>query len=182
MSELLQLMAGSEVRCTDGRVGHVGGLTFDPDARTVTHISVDTRSATQNGRLVPLEDVQSAGPVIQLVCARDDYYTLPENEEFVMPVGARQGATVLHVKLLPHGETELKENETIHAVDGRAGHLVGAAVDRESHAVQELLVRVGHLTGRHQVSVPFDAATTVDKHGIHLRLSKDELSAGGMPD
>jgi sporulation protein YlmC with PRC-barrel domain len=177
MSELLHLMAGSEVRCTDGRVGHVGGLIFDPEAGTVTHVSVKTRSATQNGRLVPLADVQSAGEVTQLACARDDYYKFPENEEFVMPVGSPQGAAVLHVHLVPHGQTELNEDETIHAVDGRAGHLVGVAVDRQSHAVKDLLVRVGHFSGRHQLSVPFDAVTAIEKNGIHLRMSKDELSA-----
>ena len=176
MAELLELMAGSEVQCTDGRVGHVGGLIFDPPTGTVTHISVATRSGSQNGRLVPLAEVQSAGPVTQLVCARDDYYRFPENEEFVTPVGAGPTPSVLHVRLTPHGEKELEENETVHAADGRAGHLVGLAVDRESHAVKELLVRVGHFSGRHQVSVPFDAVTEVDKQGIHLRVSKDELS------
>lgn len=177
MSELLQLMAGSEVRCTDGRVGHVGGLIFDPEAGTVTHVSVETHSATQTGRLVPLEDVQSAGPVTQLGCARDDYYKLLANEEFVMPVGSPKGGSVMHVHLVPHGQTELDEDETIHAVDGRAGHLAGVAVDRENHAVKQLLVGVGHFSGRHQLSVPFDAVTTIDKHGIHLRMTKDELSA-----
>lgn len=173
----LELIAGSEVRCTDGRVGHAGGLIFDPQARSVTHISVHTKSATQNGRLVPLGNVRSAGSVIQLDCARDDYYEFTENEEFVTPLGAGQTAAVVHVRMVPHGETELEEKEVVHAADGRAGRLVGVTVDRESHAAQDLLVRVGHLSGRHQVSVPFEAVTSIDKHGVHLRMSKAELSA-----
>jgi sporulation protein YlmC with PRC-barrel domain len=175
MAELLRLMAGSEVRCTDGRVGHVGGLIFDPHSAAVTHVSVATHSASQTGRLVPLEDVASAGPLVQLACARDAYYRLAENEEFVAPVGAGNNASVLHVHLVPHGETELTEGETIHAADGRAGHLVGVAVNAESHTVQELLARVGHFSGRREVSIPFDAVATIDKHGIHLRVSKDDL-------
>jgi ABC-type transporter Mla subunit MlaD len=46
MPELLQLMAGSEVRCTDGRVGHVRGLILDLQARSVTHLSVDASERT----------------------------------------------------------------------------------------------------------------------------------------
>lgn len=175
--DLLELIAGAEVRCTDGRVGHAGGLIFDPRTRSITHISIRTRSPSQNGRLVPLGSVRSAGSVIQLDCTRDDYYAFPENEEFVTPVGAGPTAAVLHVQLVPHGEAELEAKETVHAVDGRAGHLVGVAVDPESHTAQRLLVRVGHLSGRRQVSIPFEAVSSVDKHGVHLRVSKAELSA-----
>lgn len=174
MAELLQLIAGSEVRCTDGRVGHVRALTFDPQARAVTHLSVDASSMTQNGRLVPLGDVQSAGPIIQLACTRDDYYKFPENEELDIAVGGPQAAA-LHVHLFPHGETEIKEHENVYAVDGRAGHLIGVAVDRDSHGVQELLVRVGHFESRHQVSIPFEAVTAINDHGVHIKLSKDEV-------
>ena len=178
MAELLQLMAGSEVRCTDGRVGHVRGLIFDPQARTVTDLSVDASRVTQNGRIVPVGNVQSGSPVIQLACSRDDYYTFPDNEDLDFAAGAGPNpVTTMHVHLVPHGETELKEHENIHAVDGQAGHLVGVTVDPDSHSVQELLVRVGHFSGRHQVSIPFAAVTAIDEHGIHIRLSKDEVSA-----
>ena len=175
MPDLLLLMAGAEVQCTDGRVGHVGGLIFDPATGTLTHVSVATRSASQMGRLVPLDHVQSAGPPTQLDCTKDEYHAFAPNEEFDA-VGGPRDAKMMHVSLTPHGEIALEKDETVHATDGRAGHLVGAAVDPDSRAVRELLVQIGHFGARHQVSVPFDAVTGVDKHGIHLRLSKDELS------
>jgi hypothetical protein len=65
----------------------------------------------------------------------------------------------------------------VYASDGRAGHLVGAVVEGDSPAARGLLVRVGHFSGRHQVSVPIDAVTAIDKRGIHLSVAKDELSA-----
>lgn len=177
MSDSLQLVAGSEVRCTDGRVGHVGGLIFDPQARTVTHVSVDTHSPSRPGRLVALGVVRSAGAVVQLACAREDYFTFVENEAFVASgVPGRPGA-ILHLRLVPHGETELKRDETVHALDGRAGPLVGAAVDPESHAVRELLVAVGHFSGRHQIALPLDIVTSIDERGVHVGLSKDELAS-----
>lgn len=177
MAELLHLIAGSEVRCTDGRVGHVRGLIFDPRARAITHLSVDASSLVDNGRIVPMDNVRSASPVMQLGCTRNDYHRFPENEELdVATGGASYSAAVLHVHLVPHGETEIKKHENVHAVDGRAGHLIGAAVDRDTHAVQELLVQVGHFSDRHQIAVPVDAVTAIDAHGIHLHLSKDEVS------
>ena len=178
MPDLLQLIAGSEVRCTDGRVGHVRGLILALHKRSVTHLSVDASQMTQNGRIVPVDEVQSAGSVIQLACTRNDYYGFPENEELILAV-APGPAPVRHVHLVPHGETELKKGDNVHAVDGRAGHLVGVSIDRDSHTGQELFVQVGHFSGRHRLSIPFDAVTAIDEHGVHLRLSKDELSAQG---
>jgi hypothetical protein len=174
MAELLQLVAGSEVHCTDGRVGHVRGLIFDPQAGAITHLSVDASSPLQNGRIIPVSSVESGGSVIQLSCARDHYYTFPENEALDLVAGPRP--TIVHVHLVPHGETEIQGDPNVHAVDGRAGHLVGNAVDRDGHAIQELLVQVGHFSGRRQVAIPFDAVTGVDGNGINLRLSKDEVS------
>ena len=177
MASLLQLTAGSEVRCTDGRVGHVRGLMFDPQARSVTHLSVDASNVMQNGRIVPLASVRSAGSAVELDCAREDYYKFPEDEALDSAIGGGPSrVTVIHVHLVPHGETELTDSLNVHATDGRAGHLAGAAVDQDSQAVRELLVNVGHFSGRHQVSIPIDAVATVDEHGVHLRLSKDELS------
>ena len=179
MTESLQLIAGSEVRCTDGRVGHVRGLIFDPQARAVTHLSVDASSASQDGRIVPLSDVQSAGPVIQLGCTRADYYRFHGNEALDTPLWPSLGrrAPPLYVHLVPQGETEIKRNENVHAVDGRAGHLVGVTVDRDSHTVQSILVRIGHFSARHQVSIPFEAVTDIDQElGLHVNLSRDQVS------
>ena len=169
MAERLELAAGSEVRCTDGRVGHVRGLIFDPRTNAITHLSVDASEVTQNGRIVPLGAVQSAGPVIQLRCARDDYHRFLENEELDVAAGGGGQGAMLHVHLVPHGDTEIRKDANVHSNDGRGGHLVGVAVDPDSHAVQELLVRVGHFSGRHQVAVPFDAVASIDDHGIHLK-------------
>jgi sporulation protein YlmC with PRC-barrel domain len=179
MAELLQLIAGSEVRCTDGRVGHVRGLIFDPQARAVTHLSVDGSGENLKGRIVPLGDVQSASPTIQLSCRRADYYGFHGNEVLETALGSHLGlpASPLHVHLVPHGETEIKGHENVHAVDGRAGHLVGVTVDRDSHTVEAILVQVGHFSARHRVSIPFDAVTDVDEElGLHVNLSKDQVA------
>ena len=178
MSELLELIAGAEVRCTDGRVGHVRGLIFDPQSRAVTHLSVDAGSDLK-GRIVPLGDVQSAGPTVQLDCTQADYASLHGNEVLETALGPHLGlpASPLHAHLVPHGETEITGNENVHAVDGRAGHLVGVTVDRDSHLVQAILVRVGHFSGRHQVSIPFDAVTDIDEElGLHVNLSRDQVA------
>ena len=178
MSELLQLTAGSEVRCTDGRVGHVRGLVFDPQARAVTHLSVEASSVIQNGRLVPLEAVQSAGSVIELGCTREDYYGFPPNEDLIVAPSPGNNPT-RHVHLVPQGETDIGKDEDVYAVDGRAGHLIGIAVDQADHAARKLLVQVGHFASRRQVWIPFDAVTAVDAGGVHLQLSKDEVSNSG---
>jgi hypothetical protein len=74
-------------------------------------------------------------------------------------------------------ETEIKAHASVLAVDGRAGHLIGIAVDRDDHTVQQLLVRVGHLSNRRQVSVPFAFVTAIDEHGVHVNLSKDQVAS-----
>jgi sporulation protein YlmC with PRC-barrel domain len=59
----------------------------------------------------------------------------------------------------------------------RGPTLVGVTVDRDSHTVQAILVRIGHFSARHQVSIPFEAVTDIGEElGLHVNLSKEQVS------
>jgi len=175
MADLIQLLAGSEVSCTDGRVGHLHGLIVDAQGRFVTHLSVDSRGPSANGRLVSLDHLESGGQDIHLSCTKAEYHEFLHNEE-VDAVGGPRGGVTIDVHLIPEGETEVKPKENIVGTDGRSGHLLGLAIDAIDHSIQKLLVLVGHFSHRHQVSIPLEVVTSVERNGIHVNLSRDQIS------
>jgi hypothetical protein len=76
--------------------------------------------------------------------------------------------------VVPSGEEELRPGDSVHAVDGHIGHVLGFLVDPGDHRISHVLLREGHLWGHKEVAIPISAVTGVDD-GIRLNITKQQV-------
>jgi sporulation protein YlmC with PRC-barrel domain len=88
MSEATQFAIGSEVACSDGACGELTRVVIDPVLRALTHLVVEARHRQGNGRLVPIDLVESAAPEIRLRCTTEQFNALEDAEETQFLPGA----------------------------------------------------------------------------------------------
>jgi sporulation protein YlmC with PRC-barrel domain len=68
--------------------GELRRVVVDPVARTLTHLVVEPRHRQGNGRLVPIDIVESAAAEIQLRCTMAEFNALEDAEETQFLPGA----------------------------------------------------------------------------------------------
>jgi sporulation protein YlmC with PRC-barrel domain len=81
MSDTTEFTIGSAVACSDGACGDLRRVVIDPVARALTHLVVEPSHRPGNGRLVPLDLVESTGKGIQLRCTRTEFEALENAED-----------------------------------------------------------------------------------------------------
>lgn len=87
VGEGTQFTIGSNVRCIDGDCGEVSRVVIDPVARTVTHLVVEPRHERGAGRLVAIDQVDTAPAGLQLRYTMEAFENLTraEETEFLSP-------------------------------------------------------------------------------------------------
>lgn len=88
MSDTTEFTIGSEVSCSDGVCGELKRVVVDPVARALTHLVVEPKHGGGEGRLVPVDLVDSAGEAIRLRCATSEFDALENAEETQFLPGA----------------------------------------------------------------------------------------------
>ncbi len=81
MTEATEFTIGSEVVCSEGACGELRRVVVNPVARALTHLVVEPRFQEGNGRLVPIELVDSAAKEIRIRCTMSEFHALEEAEE-----------------------------------------------------------------------------------------------------
>jgi sporulation protein YlmC with PRC-barrel domain len=81
MTESTQFTIGSDVACSDGACGELMRVVVDPVLRALTHLVVEARHRQGNGRLVPIDLVDSAAGEIRLRCTTAEFNALEDAEE-----------------------------------------------------------------------------------------------------
>jgi sporulation protein YlmC with PRC-barrel domain len=81
MAEAEEFTIGAKANCSDGFCGEVTRMIIDPAARTVTHLVIEPKHRGQDGRLVPLELVDTASGEIRLRCTLGEFDRLEPAEE-----------------------------------------------------------------------------------------------------
>jgi hypothetical protein len=76
--------------------------------------------------------------------------------------------------VVPEGETDLQDGESVHAVDGEIGRVKGFLADPDNNLVTHVLLREGHLWGRKEVAIPISAVTGFG-YGIRLNMTKKQV-------
>ena len=186
----LKLVGGASVTCEDGVCGVLGRIIIDPGSMTVTHLAVEPAGlSTANGRLVPIAWVQSADDEVRLGCTKSEFNAFdPDEVDETVPTVSTIGTmgmidgggfapfaqVVLHQ--IPDGEIEVNSEENILATDGPAGHLRGLTIDPTEHRITQLLLRVGHLLAKKNVSLPIEMVTAIDGERMTLSLTKAQVA------
>lgn len=88
MSQATEFTIGSEVACSDGACGELTRVVVDPVRRTLTHLVVEARHRQGNGRLVPVDLVESTATEIRLRCTVAQFNALEDAEETQFLPGA----------------------------------------------------------------------------------------------
>ncbi len=186
---------GTAVECSDGHAGRVIALIADPISRMLTDIAVEPEHHPERARLVSvgLLVVAADGERVDLRCAREDLASLPRfhDVEFApyIPDFGDPGATLawpylglpdreipLIVDRVPVGEIEIRRHDSVHATDGSLGRVEGLVVDSDRN-ITHILLQEGHLWGKKEVAIPIGALDRLDTDGIHLRMTKRELTS-----
>lgn len=200
MARQTQFPLGTRVSCSDGPCGEVRRLIINPVGRTVTHLVIEPRHRREPGRLVPVDLVDTVTGAITLRCTVSEFGRLDPAEETELlevrggprtppppsrvtgPTGSSyampQPARRVVQEVVPEGETQVRENERVHAADGQIGRVQGLLVDPDDHRVTHVLLQEGHLWGRKQVAIPVSAVADI-QDGIQLRITKQQV--GNLP-
>jgi len=189
MAEQTEFAIGTQASCSDGPCGEVRRIIFDPAARTVTHLVIESKHQQEPGRLVPLDLIDTTTGGLRLRCTLAEFGKLEPAEErdFVQGVGAGissdprigipQPTKVVVQELVPVGETQVGPGDHVHALDGEIGEVQGFLVDPDHH-VTHILLKEGHFWGRKEVAIPVSAVTGAEE-GIRLNLTKKQV--GDLP-
>ncbi|HVB04818.1 MAG TPA: PRC-barrel domain-containing protein [Acidimicrobiales bacterium] len=180
MTQLLTLTAGTEVDCVDGSCGQVDRALVDPARRVLRHLAVEG-PGEETGRLVPFDRVESVAAHIKLDCSRAEYEAF-ESAAVAHQVpnlsGAALGGSIARTVLdhtVPAGEVEVRDGEDVRADNGRLGRLRGIVVDGDDGRIQRILVTVGHLFNKREVSLPASMVANFDDERVRLAGSKSQL-------
>ncbi len=197
---MVTLVLGSEAVCSDGYRGQVRAVVLDPAAGTVTHLVVEPAGRSGLARLVSLDLVDATPGGIRLRCTEAEFAGLEAAEETLaefalgyqvpvqlLPPGwrgtggpAADGGTIPRIQeketvdVIPRGEVAERLGGHVHATDGDVGQLRALRIDPASRQVTHVLVREGHLLGRKDVAIPFDAVAGFDD-GIRLRITRQRV-------
>lgn len=88
MSDSTEFTIGSDVSCSDGSCGELKRVVVDPVAKALTHLVVEPKHGGGEGRLVPVDLVDSAGAAIRLTCSTAEFDVLESAEETKFLPGA----------------------------------------------------------------------------------------------
>jgi sporulation protein YlmC with PRC-barrel domain len=189
VADPLRLVGGSSVVCSNGRCGVLGRIIFEPESRSVTHLAVEPAGLTNtNGRLVPIAYVRAVDDAIHLSCSTEEFEGFDPDEINATATSTYATASMMMpraeilpmaaqviVHQIPEGEVEVNSEENIVATDGHAGHLLGLSISQDDHRITALLLRVGHLLHKKDVTIPIEMVTGIDDGQMTLSLSKAQV-------
>jgi hypothetical protein len=89
-------------------------------------------------------------------------------------MGLGHSKPVVTHDVIPLGDTDVQQGESVHALDGEIGKVQGFLVDPADNHVTHVLLQEGHLWGRKEVSIPVSAVIGVDA-GIRLNITKKQV-------
>ena len=188
MAAETEFAIGATASCSDGLCGEVSRMIIDPASRTVTHLVIEPKHRRDNGRLVPLNLVDTTAGHIRLRCTLAEFDELDPAEEVELvegisglgvggmaaPAGIPEAVQAVVEDVVPLGETDVGRGEHVHALDGEIGQVEGFLVDPGDHRVTHVLLQEGHFWGRKEVAIPVSAVTGVE-HGIRLSMTKKQI-------
>jgi hypothetical protein len=189
-------IVGVGVSCSDGPCGHLRRLIVDPEAGKLTHLAVRPEGL-EPGRLVPADQVASAGREIRLRCTQDQlvHFEIDEAAPGAGPDPAQgvvgtadatpggvggieqitgYGNLPSPRDRIPAGGVEVRRGEPVYSGEREIGRAEGLTVGPDGRQVTHLVLGTGRFRGRKRVAVPV-AHVTDFGDGIQLDLTKAQV-------
>jgi sporulation protein YlmC with PRC-barrel domain len=88
---MTEFTLGAQASCSDGSCGELVRTILDPATRTITHLVIEPRYKKEEGRLVPVDLVETAGGEIRLRCSLAEFERLDPSEEVDVAEGVGYG-------------------------------------------------------------------------------------------
>jgi sporulation protein YlmC with PRC-barrel domain len=181
MAELLTLIEGTEVECTDGSRARLERTLVDSKTKQLRHIVVEMPES-ESARLVPSSHLQPSTGHVVLDCSTAELETFdPADIVRLVPatisvaVGGKVRERIVFTHNVPEGEVEVLAGEEVRADNARLGRLRGVVIDAEDNSIQQLLVSVGRPFSKRELSVPASFVTSFDRDIVRLAGSKRQL-------
>ncbi|MFP4435742.1 MAG: BON domain-containing protein [Chloroflexaceae bacterium] len=150
----LELRLGAPVAATDGTVGHLRQIMFDPQQQRVAALGIRRRMFPPHDSIIPLAHVAAADDqAVRLSCTRTEL-----EQPFAVP------ATELQI---------LRHGLPVHSTAGRAGRLERLLVSPAGD-LQHLVIRQNNPL-RPDLLVPANLVQQIDERGIRLTATQTEV-------
>lgn len=201
MSEI-NVSINAKVFCTDGECGHVNAVLINPLSKRVTHLIVRESGIFGQEKMIPLEAIKDSQPEkINLRIDEEKFHKmqdflsikyvsgdspfgayLPEHyylHPFVMPDYDSEydyNSYYVNVENIPAGELVIDRGEDVYALDGRVGKVDELLFSPKDDKITHIVLREGHLWEKKHVAIPISAVDRIMVDGVHLSLTKMEIS------
>ena len=190
----MDLPLNAKVYCLDGLCGQSKELVMDRNTEEVTHLVLKRNHFSQDEILVPVELVVETTPhLIRLRCTKDKLAelepflktevverTIPQYvpDPYLMPIEVPEIEWVtVKREAIPPGEVAVRRGARVEATDGHVGHLDEFLVDPATERVTHLVLRVGHLWGQRDLTIPVSEIDRLEENTVHLKLDKRQIEA-----
>ena len=80
---------------------------------------------------------------------------------------------------LPTADDVAVHSVTVHATDGKVGHVEGLVIDPRTHQVTHVLLQEGHLWGHKDIAIPMALVRDVNEDDLRLTVTKQDV--GDLP-
>ena len=186
----MDIALNAYVECTDGRVGRVENIIFNPVTERVTHLVVRGNDLANTMRLVPERQVKDATPdVISLAFDKKKFDKMKNfiQEEYItanvtMYMAERAGwnigtpaAVFVEHEAVPGGSVSLHKKAVVEATDGRVGTVDELLVEKKSGRITHLILKEGHLWGKKDVLIPVSLIDHYEDKKVVLKIDKDAV-------
>ncbi|MDH4279612.1 MAG: hypothetical protein OEW83_16190 [Acidimicrobiia bacterium] len=198
-----RLWLGQPVHATDGPFGELADIVVDPTTRRVTHLVIEPHHQHLQARLVPVELVQNADKIVEILLdgtgirhlqtvAESDFVAFDQavdpgdgwdvgTEDVVTPTddaveleqGWDRNKVGVSYDRIPKGHCEIRRRSEVVADCHRVGHVDGFVADGDSLAA--VIVRTGVPGTHHNVLVPMGSVVAVRNDRIDPSVSRDQF-------
>ncbi|MEB3328643.1 MAG: PRC-barrel domain-containing protein [Candidatus Sericytochromatia bacterium] len=191
------------VHTRDGEAGRVWKLVLDPESQVITHLVVHEGVLFGRAVLVPTSRVcRVTDDHVWLSMDHDALAELPdyrpEHFQEVAPGPEMPIALPLGGLLWPRAfqappiarptapdaprpdEVTLDAGTAVACKDGPCGHIERLLMDEQTHHLRGFVIRQGLLFQR-RVSAPVSWIDHVDAHGVHLKLTRQQVTDLAQP-
>jgi hypothetical protein len=190
------------VMCRDGFAGHLRYLIVNPLLRQVTHLVIEEPEFPYDTHLTPLGFVQeSTRQLVRLRCSEGELeaqesflptepqteilpylvYTTGEYPFWLYVPGLGLPTMPPEYLRLPDGGQAVQPGTPVRATNGNAGCLTGFIVAPRTGAITQLIVSVGHLWRKRDLTLPISALDRFQVYGLCLKVDKQSAASLERP-